>query len=252
MALQALIFDVDGTIADTERDGHRIAFNLAFDELNLNWNWDVELYGKLLAVTGGKERIKFFVENFLAQEQWPDNLSDLIVKLHQAKTRHYTTLLSQGGIPFRPGVMRLLKEARSKNIRLAIATTTTPENVTNLLRYCTNGEDIMSWFEVIAAGDIVPAKKPSPDIYLWALNALNLNAADCVAFEDSEHGLSASLGAGIRTLITRNDYTLNHQFEGAIAVLSNLGEPDHPATCIEGNIGNADYVSIDLLQTIAN
>jgi len=225
--LKALLFDVDGTLADSERDGHRPAFNAAFREFGLDWDWDVPLYGELLAVTGGKERMKYYVERFRPDFAKPTDFDDLVVALHQAKTRHYTELLATGGIPLRPGVERLLREAREAGLILGVATTTTPENVTTLLRHSL-AEDGADWFAVIAAGDIVPAKKPAPDIYLWALEKLGLGPAECLAFEDSENGLRSSLGAGLKTVVTVNDYTRDHDFAGALAVLSDLGEADAP------------------------
>jgi HAD superfamily hydrolase (TIGR01509 family) len=225
--LKALLFDVDGTLADTERDGHRLAFNAAFWEFGLDWDWDVDLYGRLLAVTGGKERIRFYVDSFRPGEPRPADFDELVVELHRAKTRHYTRLLAEGGIPLRPGVKRLLVEAREAGLPLAVATTTTPENVTALLRYSL-AEDGPEWFDLIAAGDIVPAKKPAPDIYLWALERLAVAPADCLAFEDSDNGLRAALGAGLRTVVTVNDYTREQVFSGALAVLSDLGEPGAP------------------------
>lgn len=245
--LKALIFDVDGTLADTERDGHRVAFNAAFRELGLDWEWDVALYGKLLAVTGGKERIRYYVDSFRPDFARPKDFDDLVMALHRAKTRHYVELLGRGGIPLRNGVKRLLNEVREAGIRLAIATTTTPENVIALLRN-TLGGDPAEWFEVIAAGDIVPAKKPAPDIYFWALEKMGLDAADCLALEDSENGVLASTGAKLKTLVTVNDYTLDHDFPGVVAVLSDLGEPGLPFRVLRGEAPGQQCVDLDLLR----
>lgn len=245
--LEALIFDVDGTLADTERDGHRLAFNAAFKEFGLDWHWDIPTYGILLAVTGGKERMRHYVANLRPDYQKPSDFDDLIVKLHQAKTRHYTTLLAKGGIPLRPGVQRLLQEARASGLRLAIATTTTPENVTALLTHSPLA-GAEPWFECIGAGDIVPAKKPAPDIYNWVLNEMRLSPAQCLAFEDSENGLRASLGAGLKTIVTINDYTRTHDFSGAQAVLSDLGEQDQACEFIRGPSAGKTWVDLELLR----
>jgi len=244
--LKAFLFDVDGTLADTERDGHRVAFNSAFEEYGLDWQWSVETYGKLLEVTGGKERMKFYTEHFLDKGEIPDNLETLIPELHKAKTRHYTELLSTGAIPLRPGVERLINEARQRGFRLAISTTTTPENVTALLSH-TLGEDSIGWFEVIAAGDIVPAKKPAPDIYDYALNEMNLTPDECIAFEDSINGIKSSRGANLSTIITINDYTKDHDFSDATIVLDQMGEPEQAFSVIAGDASNATYLDCDLV-----
>lgn len=232
--LKALLFDVDGTLADTERDGHRPAFNAAFREYGLDWDWDVSLYGQLLAVTGGKERMKYYVEQFRPDYQKPADFDDMVAELHKAKTRHYTRMLAEGGIPLRPGVKRLLAEARAAGMILGVATTTTPENVTELLRHSL-AVDGPEWFDVIAAGDIVPAKKPAPDIYVWAMQQLGLKPEECLAFEDSENGIRASRGADLRTVVTVNDYTRDHDFTGALAVLSDLGEIDAPYSRLDAS-----------------
>lgn len=250
MNLECLIFDVDGTLADTERDGHRVAFNQAFEDAGLDWCWDVELYGKLLAVTGGKERMRHYIDVFRSDYEKPDNFDAVVVELHAAKTRHYTELMRQARIPLRPGVERLLQDARTQGLRLAIATTTTPANVSALLE-STLGEDGESWFEVIGAGDVVPAKKPAPDIYDYVLQKLNLSANACLAFEDSENGIRSSRGAGLKTIITVNGYTRDHNFSNAEIVLDNLGEPGHPARVIAGaGINDHSYVDVAVLKKL--
>lgn len=220
--LKAIIFDVDGTLADTE-DGHRLSFNKAFADAGLNWNWDVELYDKLLKVTGGKERIKYFVSDFLTDFVKPDNFDEFVKNLHAVKTKHYTSMIAEGGVPLRPGIKQFIQDAHAAGITLAIATTTTPENVSALLEVGLG----KNWAELFAAngcGDIVPHKKPAPDIYFWVLEKLGLNASDCIALEDSENGLRSSLAAGIKTYVTINHYTRTHNFEGAAAVFDDLSD----------------------------
>ncbi len=245
--LRALIFDVDGTLADTERDGHRVAFNGAFEEAGLDWHWDEVLYGKLLAVTGGKERIRHYLDHFNQAFERPDDLEDFIAGLHKSKTRHYLDMLKDGAIPLRPGVERLLGEARAAGLTLAIATTTTPANVVYLLE-STLGRESVEWFSVIAAGDVVPAKKPAADIFEYALRHLGLPAEACLAFEDSANGVRSSVGAGLRTIVTVNGYTRDEDFTGALLVLDKFGEPGSPCTVLAGPAVEGGYLTVEQMK----
>lgn len=249
MPLRAIIFDVDGTLADTERDGHRIAFNRAFTAANLDWEWVVELYGELLEVAGGKERIRYYLDKYRPDFQPPDDLDGLIALLHAAKTQHYQQILADGGIPLRPGVKRLLEEAMQQGIRLAIATTSAPGNTSALLSTAIAPE-APSWFEVIAAGDIVTAKKPAPDIYHYVLQVMQLQPEDCLVIEDSHQGLMAAMGAGLKTAITVNGYTRRHDFTGAALVVDCLGEPDQPFTVLAGDAGDATYFDVAIARLL--
>ena len=222
MTIKAILFDVDGTLADTE-DGHRKSFNKAFAENNLPWNWDVELYDKLLKVTGGKERIKYFVDSFLTGYTKPADFEEFVKHLHKVKTAHYTAMLRDGQIPLRPGIKQLIRDARAAGITLAIATTTSPENVSTLLEVGL-GKDWADYFAANGCGDIVPHKKPAPDIYFWVLDKLTIAPQDCIALEDSLNGLRASLAAGIKTYITTNHYTRNQDFTGAAGVFDDLSD----------------------------
>jgi beta-phosphoglucomutase-like phosphatase (HAD superfamily) len=247
--LEALLFDVDGTLADTERDGHRVAFNMAFKDAGLDWDWSAELYGKLLTVTGGKERIRYYLDEFNTNFERPEDLAEFIAGLHASKTSFYTQLLADGAIPLRPGVKRLIEEARGAGMRLAVATTTTPANVEALV-VNTLGEDAMGWFEVIAAGDIVPAKKPAPDIYDWAMEQMNLKPEQCIAFEDSYNGIQASHGAGLKTIISTNGYTEDDDFTGAVLISDNWGEPDAPFNVISGEVNGKSYLDLELVKAL--
>jgi HAD superfamily hydrolase (TIGR01509 family) len=230
--LAALLFDVDGTLADTE-EIHRRAFNAAFAAAGLDWFWDRTLYRELLAVTGGKERIRYYLDRFRDAASGTGVSDAFIARLHRAKTDCYTRALTKGDVPLLPGVERLMIEARGQGLQLAIVTTTTPANVTALLKHSFRS-DTSDWFAVIAAGGVVANKKPAPDVYYHALENLGLGAEQCLAIEDSANGLRAALAAGVDTLITINRYTEDHDFSGAALVLDHLGEPGHPCHVIAG------------------
>ena len=220
MTLKAVIFDVDGTLADTE-EAHRQAFNATFKEFGLAWYWDIELYVELLAVAGGKERLAHYCRCVdPARLAKPDGMA-FIEKLHERKTRVYERRVEMGEVPLRPGVVRLIRQLIEADIRLAIATTTSRANVDVLL--ATTLADLpANCFEVIGAGEQANAKKPAPDIYRWVLAQLGLPGDACLAIEDSKNGVRAALGAGIPVLVTENSWTGRDDFTGAIAVLPDL------------------------------
>jgi HAD superfamily hydrolase (TIGR01509 family) len=222
--LQALIWDVDGTLAETEELGHRPAFNQAFADEGLAWHWDPALYRELLAITGGKERMLDWWQGFDPAAAATPQAAALIARLHAHKTEHYVERVAQGAVVLRPGVARLLHEARAQGLRLAIATTTSPPNLQALMA-ATLGPEALGWFEVIGAGDSVPRKKPAPDIYVWVLQQLGLSPREALAIEDSVPGTAAALGAGLPVLVTRSLYSEGDVLPPVLADLSGLGEP---------------------------
>ena len=215
----ALIFDVDGTLAETE-ELHRQAFNHAFARHGLDWQWDRAVYKELLRVTGGKERMRAYHERL----RMAPPLSDAdIAELHRVKTAHYAELVETGCCRLRPGVTELLAAAKSRGQRLAIATTTSHGNIEALLSQAL-GTNWAARFDAIVAGDDVRRKKPAPDVYLETLARLKLDAADCVAIEDSANGLISASRAGIPVLITRSMFFADDDFSAARCVLNDLSE----------------------------
>ncbi len=226
MSIEALIFDVDGTLADTE-EAHRLAFNNAFERFRLGWKWNQDAYRELLKTTGGKERIAAYLATKTMSAAERKRLTELIPAIHAEKTKFYSSFVADGGLPLRPGVQRLIEEALAAGCRLAIASTTTAANVDALLT-ATLGPRGIEMFSVIACGDQVRAKKPAPDIYQLALQHLGVDADRAIAFEDSHNGLLAATGAGLRTVVTPTYWTEDHDFAGAAMVLPSLGDPQRP------------------------
>lgn len=244
--LEALIFDVDGTLAETERDGHRVAFNRAFAEFSLDWYWDVATYGKLLLTSGGKERIRHYIRAWRPPTPRFTDCDAFIARLHACKTAHYGSIVRDNCLPARQGVRRLIDQAREREVRLAIASTTSPHNVDALLG-AWYGPGWRAIFAVVAAGDEVQRKKPDPQVYALALARLGLDARHCVAIEDSAAGLSSAARAGVDVVVTRSEYFRHQPHVGALAVLDDLGEPDAPA---RGRVADAPWSGVVTLDTI--
>ena len=218
--LKALIFDLDGTLADTE-ETHRQAFNAAFIELALWWYWSPLLYARLLAVSGGKERLRHYIGTLRVPAAERERLLHIVPALHDTKTRIYTELLVRGQRPFRAGVLPLLRAAREAGLKLAIASTTTSANVNALLQANLGAAPDIG-FDVVACGDQVARKKPAPDIYRLVLASLRLPGEACIAFEDSVNGLRAAKAAGLMTVVTPSRWTAEEGFTGADLVLPSL------------------------------
>ena len=227
--MKALIFDCDGVLVDTERDGHRVAFNRAFAAADIDAEWDVELYGELLKIAGGKERMT----HYFNQRGWPNGkpAETLIPELHKRKTAIFTDLIAKGSLPLRSGITRIVDEAHAAGVRLGVCTTSDPKAIDGVLDLF--GGERKKWFEIVLAGDVVKKKKPDPEIYLLAKQRLGLDGNDCVVIEDSRNGLLASLGAGMPTLITSSTYTTNENFKGAAKVVPELGDPPKVLVTLE-------------------
>lgn len=242
MSIKALIFDVDGTIADTE-ETHRQAFNAAFLEHGLAWDWSRHEYAELLRTSGGKERLAVYIDSLAAPPQEKARLKGMVQLIHGTKTRIYGELIADGRAPLRPGVARLIGEARAAGLRLGIASTTTSANVSALIG-AQFGAEYWNWFEALACGDVVPHKKPAPDIYVRVLGMLRLAAEDCVAFEDSVNGLKSAKAAGLYTVVTPTQWSAGQDFRDADLLLPSLGD----AGGVE--LAGGPYLTLEGLQQL--
>jgi HAD superfamily hydrolase (TIGR01509 family) len=248
MRCRALIFDVDGTLADTE-ELHRQAFNRAFAESRLDWHWDVRLYGELLLVTGGKERITSYIDQVRLPPTERRCLQELVSEIHRAKTRIYGELIASGQVRLRSGIRRLIREARAARVRVAIASTTSPENIGPLVT-AGLGPQAMTWFDAIAAGDSVAHKKPAPDIYNVALQTLQVEPAHAVAVEDSALGVESAKAAGLFTIATPSIWTQSQDFGAADLLLGSLGDPEEPLGAVDTERLGAQYLSLERLAAL--
>ncbi len=243
--MKALIFDCDGVLADTERYGHLPAFNQTFEEFGLPIHWSEEEYGRKLLIGGGKERMSSELTPELVRRvglpEDPDALAAEVAKWHKRKTQLYTEMVAAGRLPPRPGIRRVISDAQDAGWKLAVASTSAEASVHAILEYAV-GRERADRFDVFLAGDVVPKKKPAPDIYLLALEQLQrlgLQARDVLVVEDSRNGLQAADAAGLRCLVTVNGYTEKEDFSEAILVVSSLGDPDGERTTVIANRSGA-------------
>ena len=243
IAERALILDCDGVLADTERDGHLVAFNRAFAELGYDIEWSAREYQALLAVGGGKERLRSYLDDHPEIEfSTPSDRDEAIAALHRRKTEIYVAMVEGGALPARPGVRRLVEEALAERWQIAVASTSSLASVEAVLRTAV-GRDAASQVSGVFAGDVVPAKKPAPDIYELACRELGRRRDDAVVIEDSGLGALAANRAGLAYLATVSSFTGDDAFPGAASVLDHLGEPDAPARVLAGeDVRNAQGI----------
>ncbi len=240
--MTVLIFDCDGVLADTERDGHRVAFNRLFDELGLPLHWDEGLYAEKLKVAGGKERMATdYTPEFAAAQGLPadpEGRAEELARWHKRKTAIYTQMVAEGRLPTRPGVRRIIEEAQDAGWTLAVASTSAEPSVRAILEQAV-GPERASRFDALLAGDVVERKKPAPDIYLLALQRLGAAPARTLVVEDSRNGLLAADAAGLRCVMTVNGYTEEEDNSEAVLVVSSLGDPGGERTRVIANRGAA-------------
>src|SRR5262249_1298557 len=246
----ALIFDCDGVLADTERDGHRLAFNQTFREFGLPVQWSEQDYGEALAISGGKERMaSLLTDDFVRRARLPTDpkgQQEAVAAWHRRKTEIYTGMVADGLLPGRPGVARIARDAADEGWSMAVASTSSEASVRAVLEHVVDA-DVASGFAVLA-GDVVPAKKPAPDIYLLALERLGADPSDALVIEDSRNGLLAAVGAELACLVTVNGYSEDQDFSEAVLVVSSLGDPGGEPAAVLANHGAADpgdYITLD-------
>ena len=221
--LKAIFWDQDGVIIDTEKDGHRVAFNKMFKEAGYDFEWDVDTYGELLSISGGKERMRhYFSEKGIILEGDPEKDAELLLSLHKKKTALFVELIESGILPLRTGVKRLMQEAMQAGLRLGVCTTANERSANAIAKGMLGGIDL----EFVLAGDVVKKKKPDPEIYLLALERTGLSPDECIVIEDSRNGILAAKAAGLRAVATTNIYTENEDLSDASIVVSSLGDPD--------------------------
>jgi HAD superfamily hydrolase (TIGR01509 family) len=252
--VNALIFDCDGVLADTERDGHRVAFNRTFTEFGLPIEWTEEDYAEKLKTAGGKERMATeLTPDFVRAYGLPadaEGQAEVLATWHKRKTAIYMEMVADGLLPTRPGIRRIIAEAQDAGWALAVASTSAEPSVRAILERAA-GPERAHRFGVVLAGDVVPRKKPAPDIYVLALERLGVDPADALVIEDSRNGLLAATAAGVPCVLTVNDYTEEEDNSEAVLVVSSLGDPDGERTRVIVNRGSASpgsYITLADLE----
>jgi HAD superfamily hydrolase (TIGR01509 family) len=255
MSLRAILFDVDGTLADTEALGHRPAYNRAFRDLGLPFRWGPKLYRKLLQQPGGRERIRHFLTEYPREQgeeqaQIAANIDSLVSRIHELKSHYFRRYMRRGRVPLRAGIARLMREARAAGVEVAIVTNASRKTLLPVLRY-SMGPELAAEVAVVASGEEVARKKPSPDLYELAMKRLGVAPRDCVALEDSEMGLRAACAAGVVAVVTVNSDTEQQDFSRAALVVSSLGEPGAPGQVIRGALHGQRWVTLQTLQNLS-
>lgn len=253
-ALQAILFDVDGTLADTEGDGHRKAYNLAFHQLGLTFRWGPRLYRKLLAQPGGRERLNHYLNHYQPElgahaKSAAEKPQAWVARVHDLKSRHYRRIVRSGQVPLRAGVARLMREAHDRGLLIGVVTNASRASLKPLFQYSL-GSELTALLDTIVSGEDVFRKKPAPDLYQAALKNLRLQPDQCLAVEDSAMGLKSATAAGIATLIAYNGDTENQDFSAALLVLDSLGDPGSPAQVRRGALSANPWVSVPDLQRL--
>lgn len=247
--LQGLIFDLDGTMADTE-EAHREAFNAAFEKFDLRWHWTPLLYSELLRISGGLRRLHHFVETMSATPEERNKLHGLVPEIHRVKTRLYEQLIGEGCTPLRPGVERLIREARAEGLKVGVVSTTATANALALLRKHLGAAGLDRMDVLVSSAEAAGRRKPAPDIYKRALEGLELAPDACVAFEDSANGVRAAHAAGLFTVVTPTRWTMAQHFIGADLLIRSLGDAGAPMHPADAELIGADVLGVGQLRRI--
>ena len=250
LKLRGIIFDVDGTLADTE-EIHRIAFNRTFQEFDLDWHWSEEKYVELLSISGGKERMTKFGSTLQKEFRTENAFQTLISDMHKRKNVIYRQALSEKKIDLRPGVLRLIDELINEKVSLNIATSSSLENVDTLLKH-NLGSDWMKLFDVVESSDTTKEKKPNPAVYKNVLRRSSLNVEHVMAIEDTQNGLTAAVLASLKTIITTHPMTSKNVFQESCLVIDCMGEPNRPFEVTTGENFGHNYLNLSLLEKLLN